>query len=73
MGFEWKTYSKKPTSIFGYIEWLYFMYCLTTGLYMLDHWERILFSEYSIFLNGLLFGFISLCCTSSLALRHLSL
>ena len=48
MGFDWKIYGKKPTTIVGYIDWLYFIYCITLGLYMLDPWERKLFSEWFI-------------------------
>ena len=45
MSFDWQLYGKKPTSIAGYIGWLYYTYCITTGLYMLDSWERTVFSK----------------------------
>uniref|UniRef100_H2Z1J7 Uncharacterized protein n=1 Tax=Ciona savignyi TaxID=51511 RepID=H2Z1J7_CIOSA len=44
MAFEYK-HPKQPKTLFGYVEWLYFIYCLTTGIYMLDAWERYVFNS----------------------------
>lgn len=54
MSFDWTPYDKKPTTFFGYIGWLYFIYCLLTGLYMIDAWERMIF-------NSVLMLVISMC------------
>lgn len=36
--------SKKPSTLYGYLEWLYFYMCASVGLWMLESWERALFS-----------------------------
>ena len=48
MSFEWQLYGKKPNTFFAYIGWLYYTYCIITGLYMLDSWERTIFSKYDM-------------------------
>uniref|UniRef100_H2XUX1 Serine palmitoyltransferase small subunit B n=1 Tax=Ciona intestinalis TaxID=7719 RepID=H2XUX1_CIOIN len=55
MGFDFKLFGKKPTSVVGYIEWLYFIYCITTGIYMLDPWERTVFNTCLILLLSMSF------------------
>ena len=45
---DWGPCHYKEIKTFGdYVEWLYFTYCLQTGIYILDGWERIIFSKYS--------------------------
>uniref|UniRef100_A0A914UWV7 Uncharacterized protein n=1 Tax=Plectus sambesii TaxID=2011161 RepID=A0A914UWV7_9BILA len=44
--------SKKPKGLVtrssDYISWLYLQYCLITGLYMLEPWERAIFNAFVI-------------------------
>lgn len=45
MSFDWKVQGKKPEKIgFEYFQWMYLVYCVNLGLYMLDAWERTLFN-----------------------------
>jgi len=52
-----KKRSKTPkgalTRACDYLSWLYLQYCLITGLYMLEPWERAIFNTFVI---GLLSG-----------------
>ena len=45
--FGWSIQGNKPKHYgLEYLQWMYFVYCLNFGLYMLDPWERIIFSEF---------------------------
>lgn len=43
--FGWEVQGTKPKHIsFAYLQWMYLVYCVNLGLYMLDPWERTLFN-----------------------------
>lgn len=37
-------FPSKPKTVLEYINWLYFYFCVSTGLWMLDAWERCIFN-----------------------------
>jgi len=51
---DWGPCHYKEIKTFGdYVEWLYFTYCLQTGIYILDGWERIIFNIILMLVLGL--------------------
>lgn len=39
---------KKPKTVLEYLNWIYFYFCVSTGLWMLDAWERAIFNTGAI-------------------------
>lgn len=56
MTYSWPTFGKKPDDFRSRLKWYYFYFCCTTGSYLLQPWERTLFSKIQLnkftFLNN---------------------
>lgn len=68
---------KSPTTIIEYIHWIYYVYCYSFGLNMLNSWERKSFSKYRttilLFLQLVYFSVSDMCnCVMCMLLKAAS-